>query len=328
MTKTKHHKAHDLLFAEVFSRKESAASFIKNFAQKELVENLDLGSLQIQPTSYVKAKLKRAIADLVFRCGYADEEMEICIIKEHKSSPPKDPHFQLLEYIQEKWRQEKKDKKKRTPVVCILLYHGNEKWKYKPMRDYIPGMDDLLAPYNPLFNFILVDLSEYSDEFILGLDTLFLVNSLLLLKHSGDEEYIRHNYEAIFVYAEQYAETPEGLKFINSLVVYITKTTELSAENILEITEKSPKLKHSIMQGYTLLDWAKEEWKEEARAEGLEKGFEKGFTKKDFKLVRNGWEKKLTPEFIAEFCEIPIKKVKKIIAELEAEKKKKKNGSK
>ena len=319
MKKTKGFKPHDLLFSEVFSRKESAASFIKNFGPKELVDELDLDSLELQPTSYVKSKLKRSIADLVFRCKYGEYETEVCIIKEHKSRPPTDPHFQLLGYIQEKWRQEKKQKRPCTPVICILLYHGKEKWKHRPMAAYIPGMDDRLKPYNPLFDFILVDLADYSDEFILGVETLFLVNTLLLLKHSRETGYIQQNMEMVFVHAEQYSDTPDGMQFINSMFVYIEKTTELSKEKIVEIAGKSPKLKHTIMQRYTLSEWAIDEAKEAGHKQGLEQGLER----KELFFIRRAWQKNIAAELIADLGGIPLEKVKKTMAELDAEQKKK-----
>ena len=330
MKKTKGSKPHDLLFSEVFSRKESAVSFIRHFAPEKLVEKLELNSLELQPTSYVKSKLKRSIADLVFRCKYGKKEAEVCIIKEHKSRPPGDPHFQLLEYILEKWRQEKKQKRSRTPVICILLYHGKQKWKHRPMAAYIPGMDDTLEPYNPLFDYILVDLADYSDDFILGVETLFLVNALLLLKHSRETEYVRQNFETVFVHAEHYSTSPDGMQFINAMFVYLEKTTELSKEKIVEIAVKSPKLKDTIMQGYTLLDWAKEEAQIEGRAEGRtegiklgrEKGREEERNRIEYLFILRAWQKKMAPELIAHLGDIPLEKVKRTMVELEAGKKK------
>ena len=315
---------HDLLFAEVFSRKEVMAGFLKYFAGKHLpAQSLRLETLRLEPASYVKPQLKRLYSDLVFSCLYGKQPVEICIINEHKSNRPKAPHFQLLGYIDEKWRQDVKLKKKRTPVVCILLYHGKQKWRYKSMSAYIKGMDDALARFNPLFDFILIDLDEFSDEFILAIDTIFLVNTLLMLKHSGDTNYVQQNIGKIFVHAERYIETDEGKKFIETMFVYLTRTTELSAKEIRDASIKSSKLKEMLMKGYTLLELELEE----REVKGMEKGMEKGMVQKEFILIKRGWEKGLTPEFIAEFGDIPLKKVKEMIAKLEAEKKKPgKNG--
>ncbi|MEK7257987.1 MAG: Rpn family recombination-promoting nuclease/putative transposase [Bacteroidota bacterium] len=311
---------YDLLFGEVFSRPAVVEKFAANFLPAEIVRRLKLETLRLEPTSYVPPELRKFYADMVYSCQYGKHRVEISLIKEHKSYRPKKPHFQILDYIREKWRLDRKAKKKPTPVISILFYHGKEPWTYKSMRHYVKGMDDLLARYNPLFEFILVDLSKYSDEFILQLEAMFLVNALLLLKHSGDSSYIRENFEQVFVYSEEYEKTDEGKKFVATLLVYIERTTDISANEIIELSGKSSKIKNTVMKSYDVWDIARQEGKLEGKLEGrLE-----ALNEKDLKLIRKGWEKKLTPEFIAEFGDIPLKKVKEVIAKLEAEKQ---NGS-
>jgi predicted transposase/invertase (TIGR01784 family) len=314
MKKKPHPQPHDLLFAEVFSRTEVAASFIKNFAGDELpLQKLKLETLRLEPSSYVKPDLKRFYSDLVFSCVYGEASVEISIIKEHKSTPPVDPHFQLLDYISEKWRQEAKQKKKRTPVIAILLYHGKQHWQHRPMEAYLHGMDGELARFNPLFEFILVDLSKYDDEFILRLNTLFLVNTLLMFKHSGDTNYVRQNIRKVFVHAERYEVVEEGKKFIATILVYLAKTTELSADEIVDLASISLTLKDKTMVGYTLLDYEFDLRKAEGKAEGKEL--------KEYIVIQRAWAKGIAPELIADIGDIPLKKVKSIIATLEEEKK-------
>ncbi|MBK8566475.1 MAG: Rpn family recombination-promoting nuclease/putative transposase [Saprospiraceae bacterium] len=322
MKKKPHPQPHDLLFAEVFSRTEVAASFIKNFAGDELpLQKLKLETLRLEPSSYVKPDLKRFYSDLVFSCEYGEESVEISIIKEHKSTPPIDPHFQLLDYISEKWRQESKQKKKRTPVIAILLYHGKQRWQHRPMGAYIHGMDDELACFNPLFEFILVDLAKYEDEFILRLNTLFLVNTLLMFKHSGDSDYVRQNIGKVFVYAERYEVLDEGKKFIATILLYLTKTTELSADEIVDLAVNFSPLKSEAMVGYTLWDYELALRKAEGKAEGKALGKAEGKALKEFIIIQRAWSKGIAPELIAEIGDIPLENVKSVITTLEAEKK-------
>lgn len=333
MKKKPHPQPHDLLFAEVFSRTEVAASFIKNFAGDELpMQKLKLETLRLEPSSYVKPDLKRFYSDLVFSCEYGEASVEISIIKEHKSTPPVDPHFQLLDYISEKWRQEAKQKKRRTPVIAILLYHGKQHWQHRPMEAYLHGMDGELARLNPLFEFILVDLAKYDDEFILRLNTLFLVNTLLMFKHSGDTSYVKQNIEKVFVHSERYEVLDEGKKFIATILLYLAKTTELSADEIVELTAFTTSLKNNAMVGYTLFDYELDlrskaiEKKVEAKArlegkaEGKAEGMEEATALKEFIVIKRGWTKGIAPELIADIGDIPLKKVKSIIATLEEEK--------
>ncbi|MEK7257196.1 MAG: Rpn family recombination-promoting nuclease/putative transposase [Bacteroidota bacterium] len=315
---------YDLLYGEVFSRPAVVKKFIASFLPVELVKKLKLSTLRPEPTSYVPPELRRFYADLVYSCLYGDDAVELCLIKEHKSNRPNHPHFQLLDYIREKWRLDRKQKKKHTPILCILLYHGKEPWEYKPMSNSIKGMDKLLACYNPLFDFILVNLNDYSDEFILQLEAMFLVNALLLLKHSGDASYIRQNFERIFAFSEEYEKTDDGKKFVATLLVFIERTTDISANEIIQLSEQSPKIKRTVMKSFNVWDLARQEGKLEGKVEGKLEGIELGVNQKEFDLIRKWSAMGFTPEYIAELGDIPLQKVKEVIASLEAEKK---NGS-
>ncbi len=311
-------KPHDQFFSNIFSLLPVAKDLIAQFLSAEDVEKLDLETLALQPTTFVNTFLEKKISDLVFSCRIKGtrEEVFISLIKEHKSSRPRYPHFQLLDYIVEKWRKERKARKRPTPVICILLYHGKNKWHYKGMSHYIKGIDEGLAKYNPLFDFVLIDLNKYSDDFILNLKAGFLINALLVLKHSGDEEYILRKFNTLVFRAEKMIYDETGNSILRTIFVYITKTTMISTEKLEKMIEKVPAIKKEFISGWDMSI-------AEAEKKGIEKGIEKGLSIKELAIIRNGWTKGLAPEFIAEIGDIDIKKVKTEIAKLETEKRKK-----
>ena len=318
-------KPHDRFFAEIFSYMPVARGFISEVLPDNVKPKLNLGELKLLPTSFVTPKLEKRIADLVFSCPKTGSEgnVAVCLIKEHKSSQPRYPHFQLLDYIREKWRQDRKEKRKPAPVICIVLHHGKRKWHYKSMAHYIEGMDDDLTAFSPLFDFVLVDLNKYPDGFLLSLDTLFLANALLVLKHSGEEDYIKNNMEAILVNYEKITAHESGISILRAIFVYIRKTTTFTSKNLEKMIETVPIQTKEFISG-----WDREIAEAQAQGieKGIEKGIERGLNQKEVTIIRNGWAKGLTPELIAEIGEIPLERVKKEMAKLK--KAAKKNGTK
>ena len=62
------------------------------------------------------------------------------------------------------WKTQIKQGKGLTPIIPIIVYHGKDRWKYKPFKAYFKELDDFLSGYTPNFDYIKVDLSDYSDE--------------------------------------------------------------------------------------------------------------------------------------------------------------------
>ncbi|KAA3636721.1 MAG: hypothetical protein DWQ02_07835, partial [Bacteroidetes bacterium] len=98
-TKENNLSPHDEFFKAVFSRKDIAFDFIREFLPKPLWEQLDLSKLTIANTSYVDIQLREFFSDIVYTCPSIDSEVVITFLWEHKSSPPKYPTLQLNRYM-------------------------------------------------------------------------------------------------------------------------------------------------------------------------------------------------------------------------------------
>ena len=188
---------HDKFFKESFTNKEIATDFIKGSFPKELVDNLDLSSLDLDNNSYIDEELKDYYSDLVYNCSYKDMKIKISILFEHKSFVPDYPFLQLLKYIIKIWDFNIKQKEKLIPVIPLIFYHGKEKWEYKKINRYFTGIDNILEKYIPAFDYLLMDLSKYDNEDIKEriFKNEFLKISLLIFKNIYDEEKLKKNLE-------------------------------------------------------------------------------------------------------------------------------------
>ena len=160
---------HDSFAKEVLSRRENAECFFRGILPPEVEENLNLGSLTEEKTSYTDEELSAYFSDVVYECGYKGSSLKIALLFEHKSYVPNFPHRQLLRYILNIWDRAAKQKRPFPIVLPIILYHGKRAWKKRPLEEYVSGDTDLFARFIPGFEYLLVDLSKIPDNQIMAL---------------------------------------------------------------------------------------------------------------------------------------------------------------
>jgi len=156
--------SHDRFFKALFSKKEDASEFIAKTFPKELSEQIDFQSLEIDKTEYIDSKLRTNYSDIVYNCKFGKStHIKISLLFEHKSYPEAFPHLQLMGYMLKIWRMQIKQKQNITLVIPIIFYHGKKKWKKKTFDEYFGEIDERLLNYIPRFDYQFVDISDYSD---------------------------------------------------------------------------------------------------------------------------------------------------------------------
>ncbi len=309
----KNHNPHDKFIRKILSKRKSAIQYIKKFAPEYIVQNLDLRSIKISPNSYVDEKLEEYISDLNYICNWKSKgkkspKVRISFLLEHKSYLPKYPHLQLLRYLLQAWEQDMEEKRSLTLTIPIILYHGKKKWKQRKFEENFDLPDEQLKQYIPNFEYLLTDLSKFTDEEILGIGANFLTNTLLTLKHSWNEEYILNNTHKIFRHSDIYMTTEEGRLYLHVLQIYIFQIIKFDEKRLNLYQENIPKyLKEIVMSTYDMLI-----------QKGMEKGMEEGMEKGVTKIIRGIIETQpsLTNEQIAQMTKQTVASIKKIRASI------------
>ena len=227
---------HDKFFKQSFSRKELVEGLIEELFPKELSQHIDLASLEFSNSSYTDEKLDEYFADVVYQCNYQnDHKVRIALLFEHKSYQEKYPHFQLLRYLLNAWEQDTKEKREPVLTIPIIIYHGKTRWKYQPLVQYFKKIDNELARFLPDFDYLLFDISQFSDTQILGFRNKFLALSWLLLKNSRTKSYLI-NIANSFVELMQSVELQGDVNYIKSVFLYTLDTSEhLTKQKIIDI---------------------------------------------------------------------------------------------
>ena len=214
-------KPHNNFFTFVFSQKDLVQDFLTQLTT-DIADKIDIDSLELDDTTYVNQDLDELYSDIVYNAiTTEDKPVKIALLFEHKSYPKQHPRLQLMEYMLGIWRKNQQDKQALIPIIPIVFYHGERKWNYKEFEEHF-GIDKDLQVFLPKFEYRLVDMVNYSDEFILAMKQSFLVNSLIALKHKNDGNYVRQHFTKIFINLEDSSEIEDERNSVHYLTVYIT----------------------------------------------------------------------------------------------------------
>ena len=210
---------HDSFARETLSHRDNAACFFRGILPGDVGKRLNFESLREEKTSYTDKELAAYFSDVVYECGYEGSSLKMALLFEHKSHVPDFPYSQILRYILNIWNSALKQKKPLPVVLPIILYHGKQRWKTKPLPAYLSGDISPFARFIPDFEYLLVDLSKMPDKEIKNL----FVNSpavklwLLIQKYIYTPKTLIENLDSFFGSDIVYFTTEEGLHFLESL---------------------------------------------------------------------------------------------------------------
>ncbi len=280
-----------------------AKPMIIEFTPKDVLDTLDLDTLVLDPNSYINDGLKEHFSDIVWSCALKNSQTKrkIAFLFEHKSYKPHYPHFQINDYQRGAWKMQIDAEQQPIPIVPIVFYHGSVKWDYESFDSYFGNVEPTMLRFLPCFDYILVNMQNFSDEKIKKIESIYLQKVLLSFKHYLDKNYLAlHIVELLFSGFEAKKDI-QIRSFMNRIAVYLSAITGMTRHEVIELAIQSDNnLKDEAMSIF-----------EEIYEEGIEKGIEIGIEKAIINLYKKG----MTAETISNYMEYPISDVKQIIAD-------------
>ncbi|MGA0559073.1 Rpn family recombination-promoting nuclease/putative transposase [Larkinella sp. VNQ87] len=297
---------HDKLFKQTFSQPAVVASLIQDLFPPELAAEIDLNSLQLTNNSYIDEALNEHFADLVYQCTLRNLTVfRIALLLEHKSYPDKHPHLQLLRYMLNHWQQDVQHGTGLTPIIPVVIYHGNSRWTYRSLASQLAGFHESLRQYIPDFEYILVDLSHLDDERILAFRNKFLALSSMLLKYHDNRRYIRVLKQHIQSLLAT-VTVEELAALILPTFLYLSETSNLTSNEIVAIFKMVSQKTEQVAMN------AAEQLRMEGRLEGRQQGHQEATVAHIKGLLELG----LTTADIAKAFKLPEKTVLEIVQQL------------
>jgi len=261
---------HDKFFARIFSDKQNAVDFLRCYLPPQVLELMDLSSIEIAKDSFVDEELKAFLSDMLYRVRVAGSAAYVYLLFEHKSFPDSLIGFQLLKYMVGIWDLHLKQFGRKTLplIIPLVIYHGVKKWKGgESFGRIVPCPHEALKAYVPDFKFLLHDLSGYTDEEIRG--EVMLRVSLLVFKYVFRKE-LGEKLGAILALLGDLAEKKSGIEYLEVLIRYLAEgTAALSKEQLLKAISEIPR-------GDEIMPTIAQQWKEEGQREGKREGKREG----------------------------------------------------
>jgi predicted transposase/invertase (TIGR01784 family) len=272
---------HDALVKAVFGKPEHARGMLRAVAPAALAEALDWSTLTLCPGSFVDLALKEQHTDLLYSTMWRDGgEVLVYFLFEHLSALPKKDTllaFRLLRYqvrIWENWRAEHKDAKSLPMIMPVVMYHGVTPWSEPRLFDAVfdvpASIRPAVAPYLVQFAYLLIDLSEMSDDELRSsaMRTALAKLATICLKHARtSEDFIKILLRWMDVVREV-ARAPNGMQSLAQVLCYILEVNNHVERRALETLlerEIGPEAKEAVMTAGQQL---REEGREEGRREG------------------------------------------------------------
>ncbi|WP_041341189.1 Rpn family recombination-promoting nuclease/putative transposase [Runella slithyformis] len=187
-------------------------------------------------------------------------------------------------------------------TIPIVIYHGKNRWRYQSFPQYFKGLDTDLIRFLPDFNYLLLDISQFSDEQITGFSNKFLALSWILLKNSRTKSYLL-NITNTFVELIKAIESAGDMSYVRSVFLYVISTNEhLTKQNIVEILQNISTQTNNVTMSIL----------EARQLEGKIEGKEEATILFVQKLVKIGMDSAT----IAQTFDLPQNKVEEIIAKM------------
>ena len=179
---------HDKLFKQVFREKEHLLDFMRNHLPLEILEHMDMSTLQFMPGSFLEEEFTANYSDIIVRLAFQDKPLELYFLFEHKSSSDPLALWQLLNYMVRQWKSDLDKNQDLIPVIPVLFYHGEKEWKYSTFPSLFKKIPKIFLEYIPDFQYILHDISSESGQEIRGGIVVRLAQELMRLASGADPE--------------------------------------------------------------------------------------------------------------------------------------------
>jgi hypothetical protein len=121
------------------------------------------------------------------------------------------------------WQQQVKEKVPLTPIIPLVVYHGERTWHIATEFSALLDVPAALQPYQPNFHYHLSDFSHLSDETIRG--EIWLQVCLSVLRAIFNPR-LRHELDDLANLVFRLGSQRTGLEYIRTIMYYLSDATE------------------------------------------------------------------------------------------------------
>jgi len=267
-------KPHDTFFKETFAKGDVAKSFIEHYLPKEILDAVDIQSLEPQKDSFVREDLSEVFSDLLFRTTIANKRGYFYFLFEHKSYQSRQVALQLLSYMVEIWKSYKEKESQLPLIIPMVIAHGRSNWNTSmQFADLVQEYDELevnLQKYVPNYQYILFDLSCYSNEEIKGNVQLRILMEVFRDIFKVNTAQFMNTLERSVLALQELEDRETRTAYFQTLIHYIFNVRKDLTKS--EVNEFSERIEQTFPEGSVIIMSLREEFIKEGRQEGRQEG--------------------------------------------------------
>jgi len=260
------HNPHDAFFRLSLHIVNIAKDFFKANLPENILQKIDLDSLEIQPGSFVDEALKATQTDILYRVNFGNETGYLYLLSEQQEKPQKMMAFRMLRYLFSIMQQHINQGHTSLPLVYGIVVYTGKRSPYPYSMDVFDLFQNKALAQEILYQpFQLVDLGQLTDAIIKKNRLASIM--LRLLKNKGSPEILSLIIEMKSADLFELAENLGLYDYLLGMIEYIIDQTETQqdAEKAVDVLiEALPNEREKIM---TIA--------EKLERKGLEKGAEK-----------------------------------------------------
>ena len=288
MDRSKLPTPHNNFFQYALSHPAAARNLIELHLPADLVQILDLDSLELQKDSFIDDELRDSYSDMLYSIrlsgrfsgrfsgrlsGQDGEPIEgqVYLLLEHKSQSDPMTCFQMLRYIVRIWEQRLRKGQSLCPVFPLVIYHGQEAWSAPVGLEELIGGPGVLFEYGVRMAFKVVDIGQIPDE-LLATDP-FLQSVLGLLKYSRTRNF-EDKLEFILRCLLEIGTVELQTEHLDAVLVYITTVSPSIPMETLAMTIQ--KIFPTQIEPGSIADEYMKKGRQEGKQEGKQEGLKEG----------------------------------------------------
>ena len=265
---------HDPGYKKLFSQPRMIEDLLRGFVHQPWIEDLDFSTLEQLNRHFVTPQLGWRESDLIWRVQFRRRWLYVVVLLEFQSRPERYMALRLwvylgLFYLDLLDQKQIPKKGKLPPVLPIVLYNGNQRWNHptalSALIDTLPG----LAPYQPSFEFLLLDEGRYADHELAIPQNI--VAALFRLEHSQAPHDILAVLSTVVQELQQSPDQALGAAFLAWLKPLLVRAQ--FPEQQLDEIDQLYEVEHMLAE--RIQAWT-QQWQQQGFQQGIEQGIEQG----------------------------------------------------
>lgn len=167
----------------------------------DIVEHIDFEQAKVVSPDIVDNTLRESVSDMVFTVPYRDaskgDALTIYILLEHQSTVDRTMGYRLLSYMCQIWYAQlkqldnagvKPSQQRLQPILPIVFYTGQKRWKTPVTLNAVMDVPDQMAPYVPTFETHFLGVKHIDTEELIQTDHPLTWLMTVLQKEHDDEQ--------------------------------------------------------------------------------------------------------------------------------------------